>query len=346
MNSEQIQNQLQDYYRRMLPGHQGAHVSDLVPMNEGWESIIYAFKLVPDPKTGDQPQNLILRIYPGMNAVQKSQREYEGMQVLYQVGYPVPKVLHLEREYSPFDGGRPFLLMERIPGEMMWPLLDRAQPEQVAVLITQFCELFVQLHALDWRAFVPVAEQYAYQDPFIFIDRFLNMLRGEMVHFPDLKAFSPVLDWLEGGRDQVPCARPAPVHWDFHPANVILKPDGAAVVIDWTQIQVSDPRFDLGWTLLLVGAYAGENLREMILVEYQQISGELIEGLAWFDVANCLKRLGSVMLSLSAGADSMGMRPDAVDMMRRDFPALRRMYGLLVDRSGIRVSAVERLLDS
>ena len=118
------------------------------------------------------------------------------------------------------------------------------------------------------------------------------------------------------------------------------------MVIDWTQIQVSDPRFDLGWTLLLTGAYSGDQVRHRILAEYQRIAGVQIEGLAFFDVANCLKRLGSVMISLSAGADSMGMRPDAVAMMRRDFPALRRVYELLVDRSGIRVSAVERLLNS
>ena len=68
--------------------------------------------------------------------------------------------------------------------------------------------------------------------------------------------------------------------------------------------------------------------------------------MAYFDVANCVKRLGSVMISLSAGADQMGMRPDAVAMMRRDFPSLRRMYDLMLDRCGIQVSAVEELLAS
>jgi len=174
----------------------------------------------------------------------------------------------------------------------------------------------------------------------------MNMLRGELSQFPDLAAFSPVLDWLDERREQVPCRRPAPIHWDFHPGNVILKPDGAAVVIDWTQIQVSDPRFDLGWTLLLTGAYTTDDVRELILTEYQRFSGAPVEQLRFFDVASCVKRLGTVMISLSAGADSMGMRPDAVAMMRRDFPALQRVYDLMVDRTGIKVSAVERLLDS
>jgi hypothetical protein len=52
------------------------------------------------------------------------------------------------------------------------------------------------------------------------------------------------------------------------------------------------------------------------------------------------------MISLSAGADQMGMRPDAVEMMRRDFPSLKRMYDLMVNRCGIRVPAIEDLLAS
>lgn len=345
MNLGQIQLHLEEYYRRTFPNHQHVQVSDVAALTDGWESIIYTFKVGADPNSGSQPQNLILRIYPGKNAYHKSQQEFEGMQVLYQSGYPVPQVYHLEREKSPF-AGHPFMFMEYIEGEMMWPILDKAQPDQAAALITQFCELFIQLHKLDWQKFVPLNEQDNFKNPFFFIDGYLSWIRREMENFPDLKAFMPVLIWLEERRDQVPCARPSPVHWDLHPANVMLKPDGTAIVIDWTQIQVSDPRFDLGWTLLLVGAYAGDDLRGMVLTEYQRILGTPIEQLAYFDVANCVKRLGSVMISLSAGADMMGMRPEAVESMRRDFPALQKMYALLVDRCGIRISAVEALFST
>ena len=81
------------------------------------------------------------------------------------------------------------------------------------------------------------------------------------------------------------------------------------------------------WTLLLAGAYAGNDVRKMILAEYQRILGKEIEELHFFDVAACVKRIASVMMSLFAGADQMGMRPDAVENMRRDFPALQKMSG-------------------
>jgi len=345
MNLSVIKNQLEDYYRLASPHYQEAKVSNLVSINEGWESIIYAFDLIPDPQKQDPIQHLILRIYPGTDAQDKSHREYDGLQVLYQAGYPVPQVFALECDNSPFEG-RPFLLMERIPGEMMWPVLDRSQPDRAAGLITQFCELFVQLHNLDWRAFVSAQDHLRYQEPYIFIDAFLNQLQAAAEPFTELNGFLPVIDWLLTKRDQVPCPQPAPVHWDFHPGNVILKPDGSAVVIDWTQIQVSDPRFDLSWTLLLAGAYAGQSVREMILAEYQRIAGTTVVQLPYFEVASCVKRLGTVLISLSAGADSMGMRPDAVDMMRRDFPALQKVNDLMVNHTGIQVPVIDELLSS
>lgn len=340
-----VQTQLLAYYQQVFPEKINPEIKNLTALNEGWESIIYAFDFNSGPGGQRQTEEMILRIYPGTNAHHKSEQEFNGMQTLYRIGYPVPKVYTLERENLPFDH-RPFMLMERIEGGIMWPILDQSTPEKAAGLITQFCELFVQLHNLDWQEFVPVDQQSVFHEPFFFVDGYLKLLYEVAEPFPDLKALMPVIDWLQDRRNLVPCDQPAPVHWDFHPGNVILKPDGSAVVIDWTQIQVTDPRFDIGWTLLLAGGYSGDKFRNMILSEYERISGTPIEQLDYFDVANCVKRIGSVMISLSSGADQMGMRPDAVAMMRRDFPALKRMYDLMIDRCDIRVPAVEQLLES
>jgi aminoglycoside phosphotransferase (APT) family kinase protein len=343
--TQDIQHQLQSYYLQTLPEKINPEIKNLTALNVGWESIIYSFDVVTGPENDRQTEGLILRIYPGGNAYEKSVREFTGMQTLYRVGYPVPRVFTLERADSPFDS-KPFMLMERIAGDILWSILDCIPPEQAAALITRFCGLFVQLHNLDWKNFVSGEEQARLQNPYRLIDSYLDWLRATAETFPDLTALMPVIDWLQARRDDVPCIRPAPVHWDFHPGNVILTPEDSMVVIDWTQIQVSDPRFDLGWTLLLTGAYAGEEVRGLILSEYERISESSVEQLAYFDVAACVKRIGSVMISLSAGADQMGMRPDAVVMMRRDFPALERMYDLMIDRCGIRVPKVEDLLES
>jgi aminoglycoside phosphotransferase (APT) family kinase protein len=345
MNKDQIQRELEAYYRRTFSNHQNARVFEITELTEGWESIIYAYKLAVDPQTGSQPQSLILRLYPGTNAHQKSMREFEGMQVLYRLGYPVPQVYHLEGEDSPFE--KPFVLMEFVEGDLMWSLFGRSGPERRRELIAQLCELQIALHNLDWQPFVSQDNRRAIeQNTYIFVDCWLAEVRELMKSFPALVAFSPVMDWLEARRDAVPCNRPAPIHWDFHANNLIVRRDGTAVVIDWTQIQISDPRFDLGWTLLLMGAYEGKRVRNLILQEYERINGAKVDQLEFFDVANCLKRLGTVFLSLAVGADQMGMRPEAVEGMRRDFPALQRAYDLLVQRCGINIPVVEELLSS
>lgn len=345
--NEEIEGALQDYYNKNAaaqPGKGDAKIENVTALNVGWESIIYAFDLVYGPQFDRQPEKLILRIYPGEDATAKSIREFKGMQRLFRLGYPVPMVHTLEQDKSPF--GKPFMLMESIEGEILWPILDRSTPDDSAALLTRFCELFVQLHALDWHEFVPRQDQPAARNPYHFVDHYLSWLRSFFESFPELQVFIPTVLWLDAQREKVPCVRPKPVHWDFHPGNLILQPDGAMKVIDWTQIQVSDPRFDLGWTLLLAGAYSGNEARGFILMEYERLSGGKVENLAFFEVANAIKRLGSVMISLSAGAEKMGMRPDAIATMRRDFPTLRWVYNLMIERTGIEVPEIERFLDT
>jgi aminoglycoside phosphotransferase (APT) family kinase protein len=344
---EDIVRALQDYYDQnaaLLPDKGDVKITNATSLNVGWESVIYSFDLATGTQRDRQVKKLILRIYPGDDAYHKSIREFTGMQQLHAVGYPVPVVYIVERGKSPF--GKPFIIMEHIEGEIMWPILDRSTRAEAAILLTRFCELFVQLHALDWHDFTSRADQPTIQKPYHYVDKFLHWLQDMAELFPNLKTFLPVIEWLEARRDTVPCARPSPVHWDYHPGNLIVQPDGGLKVIDWTQIQVSDPRFDLGWTLLLAGAYSGNDVRRFILEEYQRLYGAKINNLAFFEVANAVKRLGSVMISFSEGADKIGMRPDAIANMRRDFPAVRWVYNLMVSRTGIRLPEVEQFLET
>jgi hypothetical protein len=54
-------------------------------------------------------------------------------------------------------------------------------------------------------------------------------------------------------------------------------PQVYAVVIDWTRFAVSDYRFDLGRTLLLVNAYPGPAERRAILQGYEKRAGAPVD---------------------------------------------------------------------
>ena len=327
------------YYAGAFPGRQGIRISELIPISEGWESDMYAFTLESGPEGARQHEELVLRLYSGADAHIKSAREWRGMGLLHDAGYPVPQVMLLERDESSF--GRPFLVMERIHGRQMWPVWFRSPEETQQDLLTLFCRLFVRLHTLEWQPFVQEPASFDALDPYALLDRELDRMRPYVESFP-ISGFLPVIAWLEERR--VPCRRPSVIHWDYHPANILLREDGSAVVVDWTQVDVSDSRFDLAWTLLLVSTYEGSAWYERILHEYERLAGSKVEQLAFFEVYACTKRLYSIVASLTYGPETLGMRPAAEAIMRQQLGASKRVYGLLLDRTGIVVPEVEQIL--
>ena len=339
-----MKEDLQAYVSRSFPDWRDVTVSEPDQISAGWESDMYSFDAEHGSAEERQCEELVLRIYPGEDAWEKSANEFRGMLQLYETGYPVPHVLSLERENSPF--GRPFVIMERIKGEILWPLMMVNTPSgESKELLTLFCKLLVELHSLEWEQFDSDVAHRDVENPYRFIDHELSRGRAFLSQFP-MAGFAPILAWLESQRDQVPCHRPSPVHLDFHPGNILLRDDGSAVVIDWTQVSVSDFRFDLAWTLLLIGTYEGMEWRETILREYERLAGSKAEQIEYFDVFACTKRLLSVAISLSEGPEKMGMRPEAVEMMKQQMGATERVYNLLQERTGIRVPEIERLFAS
>lgn len=333
---------VKQYLKIAYPDRRDIQVVNLTSITSGWENEMYAFDLQYGPSDERHQEGLVLRIYPGDDANEKSLHEFEGIRKLAQAGYPVPQVHLLERDHSPFE--RPFVIMERIDGQEMWPALTEGSKSKQYALITQFCDLFLRLHRLDWRPFVDDISQYELSDPYFFIDQWLDRAKYEINRFSKSELL-PVVTWLEERRDTVPCSQPSVVHFDFHPKNILLRDDGSAVVIDWPGLNVTDARFDLGWTLLLTYAYLGKGWLERILREYERLAGGKIERVEFFEVFACVRRLFDVTVSLSEGAEKLGMRPGAVENMRQQMDAFARVYELLVNLTGIRIEEIDRMVN-
>jgi aminoglycoside phosphotransferase (APT) family kinase protein len=338
--SDNMQSSLQVYYACAFPAKQGLQVKDLISITAGWESEMYAFDAEYGPAEDRRREALVLRLYLGDHAPAKAAHEFHSMRQLHQAGYPVPYVHLLERTNSPF--GKPFVVMERIAGQVMGPLFSSARGGHQRELLTRFCTLFVQLHRLDWRPFVEDVANDATQGPYGFVDRALRRAHDALAQF-SLMSFLPIVEWLDERREAVPCRHPALVHGDFHPNNILLRDDGSAVVIDWAGIQVSDARFDLAWTLLLVGTRGSVEWRDAILQEYERLVGAKVEQIEWFETFGCLRRLRVMTVALSEGAEKLGLRPDAVTRMQQQMGAMQQVYALLLARTCIRVTEVERL---
>jgi aminoglycoside phosphotransferase (APT) family kinase protein len=232
--------------------------------------------------------------------------------------------------------------MERVRGEVMWRLLERATGSDREHLLDQFCRLLADLHRLDWRGFItdPTIDT---TDPFGWTRRELARFRHFVRAMLPRSGFDPALDWLDARARELPCPRPAVVHWDFHPGNVLVRAVDSAVVIDWTGGTVTDPRIDLAWTRLLMGAHGRPEWSDEVLAGYERQIGTRVAGIEYFDAAMALRRLFDVTVSLGLGAERLGMRPGAVEEMRASLSALGRVYNLFRRITGLEIPEVEAL---
>jgi len=329
---------LLDYYQDRFPHPEGEFITDLSHIDAGWESDLYAFNLI---QQDGRPQGLILRLYPGAGGYEKSIREFSNLVLLTEHGYPVPIPMILERENSPFEA--PFIIIEKIPGRTLWDPLFNAPADRQQELIDGFCSLFVHLHQLDTSNFIDQSPGGSEVNPESLLVNQLDDWHSFYEKFP-LPDFLPLFDWLYVRAREISPVRPAVLHWDFHPENILLQPDGKMVVIDWTGLQVSDPRFDLAWTLLLISTYEGFLWRQPFLEAYERQAGIQLEQLYYFDVAACTRRLYSIAVSLAAGAGEMGMRPGAEQRMWGQIGPARRVYELLQKLTGIPIPVIEAWL--
>jgi aminoglycoside phosphotransferase (APT) family kinase protein len=211
-------------------------------------------------------------------------------------------------------------------------------------LLTQFCDLFVRLHRLDWRTLADEGQVKA-EDAYAQIDGWLAQAREVAARFRPVD-FGPAVAWLAARRDGLACPRPAPVHRDFHPWNILVRADGSPVVIDCTGAGVTDPRFDLAWTLLLAYAYLGPTWRDRLLAEYERLSGKRVAEIEAFEAAACLRRLHDIAVSLTEGAERHGMRPETAGVIRAQIDVVQRVHDLLTARTGLRLAGLDQVLSS
>jgi aminoglycoside phosphotransferase (APT) family kinase protein len=327
-------NDLVDRLRRYLVGrYPSASISAFQFVASGWESDVYAFTLHP---AAAPPRPLILRLFSGEGAIDKMVRESRGLTRLHEVGYPVPAMLL--HETDPAVLGKPFTIMEKFEGRVLWPVLAEATLTRAGELLDRFGGLLARLHGLDWRPFTEHAALYDAR-PTAILSEMLAAARGLYTQF-GVKGFMAIVDWLERYQADI-TVRPAVVHLDFHANNVFLRPDDRMAVIDWTQVTVSDYRADLSWTLMIMGDFGRPQWGDSILRAYEIEARQRVERLDYFNVITYAKFLASTVISMRAGPEGLGLRPETVASARRQAPALHRLAGRLRDITGITVPEVE-----
>lgn len=329
----QIEERLTDYLRSLTAA---VEVSSLVQLTGGWEADIYAFDVSPPLSNG--LDRLVLRMYSGSEAGHKASREFSGIGLLANCGYPVPQVVSCDSEGAAL--GRPFLVMQQIEGTLLGDaMIDGGTLHEVPSL--DFVRLMVDLHELDWR---PFAEPLTGESNPETLQRARRLLEGWRSNLTDLPGFVAPADWLLAGLDRIAPETPAVIHGDFHPWNVLVERSGRLKVIDWTGIEVLDRRYDLAWSLLLAGAYLGDAPRQQLEDLYRSVAPRPVSDLVYFDALAATMRLHHMAVSLMSSPEEVGMLAGTAAAMREQVTAYRWIADLLADRTGLVIPEVEALL--
>jgi len=327
-------------YGQAFPARKPLQVINFASVTDGWESDIFSLTLEYAEAAKQERAEIILKLYHGESGTDKASNESEALQLLSDGLFPVPRLILMALEDSPFK--QPYVMMEKIAGRKLGDVFLASTPEKQRELLTLFCKLYTDLHALDLHSLVPDSAQYKNTDV---IARRLSGMRTFTSELQD-QTFDPVLAWLEAKSSDIVREPLSIIHGDFHPGNVLLRDDGAPFVIDWTAMRLSDFRLDLAWTLLLISTERYPALRPTILDEYQRLAGRRVEQIEFFDVIACLRRLIDIYTSLSHGAASMGMKPETEQIMRQRVNQIRNVYTLLQQHTGLSLPTIENLLTS
>lgn len=80
------------------------------------------------------------------------------------------------------------------------------------------------------------------------------------------------------------------IHGDFNLGN-ILEAEGKYTIIDWTNGQLGDPRYDIAWSIVLIKIYVGERYGSVYYSAYLSQNQYTNEELELFEAIACLRWL-------------------------------------------------------
>jgi len=312
-----------------------ARVEGFEDITVGWETQIVAFRLQPQ---GREALDLIARIF-GVGAGGKAEQEFDVMRRLGSAGYPVPVVYSYEASGETL--GAPFIIMERITGGTLWDVFFAGPRERYGDVLALNTRLMAQLHEIHPVKVLPGVRRLRTRR------RVLERVGEEASELDGhglRDAFDPLIEWLTDNAGSLSESPTCIIHQDFHPRNILLRPDGSPVVIDWSSCAVGDFREDLCWTALLAGAFIDEPLRRAVYDGYGGASARELVDLPYFEAYSGLRRLADAAITMKAGANTRGMRPEALGEMEKNRPHYSRVLSVVVEATGTPMPGIARVL--
>jgi aminoglycoside phosphotransferase (APT) family kinase protein len=345
MELPQIKARLSDYL--------GSKVNRLALLASGWETTVFEFALERSSPRFRLPGGtpLVLRFYDGGNAEDKGTREYRTIRQLSAADYCVPRPYVYERERAAL--GVPFLIMERLHGGPLFAIKSFPLAFKTFSLgFWSFVRKQTVLHRLDPRSVAPEGAPQSFgtsDSPSTpLLDRILHTV-AERVERGPLPYLREALDWARNCAPAFTSARPALVHMDYHPQNVLVKGVRVTGVIDWVNADLGDRHLDAATTAVILSTSAmekprwmrdnaaGNSLRKIFSMLYFPLYHAMapveLERFRYCQGVAALTRLSMLGMMRARGPESVGFRPEAIAEVTPSVVRLMSCY--LTRKSGV-----------
>jgi aminoglycoside phosphotransferase (APT) family kinase protein len=335
----ELQDLLTEYYLSQNLEWSKFNIIDINEITFGWETELYTFKLNYTSEGTSFQDERVIRIFSGHNASKKAAKEYSIMKRLKNAQYPVPEVYNLETSGTVL--GKPFLIMERIKGEMVIDKITGGKMDYQTGL-NMIIELFVNLHNIDFSNVFPenkIKNTHEYIEEHI--TWYKNRIKEKGLHW-----IQPIIEWIDERKNNVTPVKLSILHRDFHWMNILMWEDGTISVIDWGASTVGDFRDDLAWTMLLYGTFGELNEMRTIQEAYEKTSGKKIKDIDFFLVLAALRRVVDVLLSITESTQSLGMKTETLEMMRKEKDHFRKVQTVLENKTCIKLKKLSEVIES
>jgi aminoglycoside phosphotransferase (APT) family kinase protein len=226
-----------------------SYVEPPTPLSGGFDTIIHGLAL--GGATGDWSGPLILRVMRPGTLGARVRREAAAHVALDEAGFPVPRVLLAEPDPAPL--GAPFLIMQRLPGKTMW---SAAQGQGVAALLAiprRLAEIHAQLHRVSGELLRESAQVFGVDLATMGVEARVEDV-GRRIDRAGLGGLSEGARWLVRNRP-APAQAEVICHGDFHPHNLMVEGGRLSGVIDWADITLAEPTYDIAG-LRVIALYA------------------------------------------------------------------------------------------
>ncbi len=243
-----LTTRLTAWLRTQIPDADALHVEGLDRVDFGHSAEMLIFTIA----TAGDRTDVVLRLRPRPPALLEPYdlpRQFRILSALRDTAVRAPHVLWLEESGDVL--GRPFLVMQRMPGDV-YEMQAPDGPDVTAARIRRMCEGMAEQLAAVHTVDLTATGLDALEDGRDHLDREISHWADEMhrVQPGPLPALERLLSELRGSKpEQYPTV--TLVHGDAKPGNFAFVADEVSAVFDWELSGLGDPLTDLGWMELL-----------------------------------------------------------------------------------------------